>query len=64
MLEKKLQEAIDRMWDAREDAQYDGDYSVTLIIEGEQFTMALEDIQLDLIADEELLIHLNVINSN
>ena len=58
----KVKDFINHIYDTRSDEQYNGDYSITITAEGQSMTFALNGIDADCIADDELLIHLNVIN--
>lgn len=53
MLEKKLQEAIDKMYDADRKCQ------VVIAIEGQLIVVDDCDISLDVIEEDRMLIHLN-----
>lgn len=58
----KALEFINHIYDTRSDAQYSGDYSITITAEGKSMTFVLNGIDADCISDEEMLIHMNVVN--
>lgn len=53
---------INELFEARSNEQYSGDYTITLSAEGHELVLAMNDINVDCIDEDELLIHLNVIN--
>lgn len=57
-----LKQLVDNMYDKRDDPQYDGDYTATLTSEGLSASLAVNSIEFELIDEDEILIHLNVIN--
>lgn len=57
-----VKEFIDKVFAARSDAQYDGDYTVKISAEGHTLCLAMNDMDAECIMDDELLIHFNVIN--
>lgn len=57
-----IQQFIADVFEARQDPQYRGDYSVTITAEGKSLCLAMNGMDADLISDDEVLIHFNVIN--
>lgn len=59
---EKLQQFDEHIYNKHLDPAYDGDYSITLTAEGRSISLAMNSFAIDLIEDDQILIHLNVID--
>ena len=59
---EQLEDFITAVYEARSSSTYAGDYTITLTAEGRSLQLPLESIGTTLVSEDELLVHMNLLN--